>query len=67
MTLDGDARPSTDDMTDIIASLTRNNDNGAEFQELCNASVAFDDATVSGFIDSCEAWLAGYRSKFQLA
>lgn len=67
MTLDGDARPSTDDMTDIIESLTRNDDSGAEFQELCNASVAFDDATVSEFIASCEAWLVGYRSKVPLA
>lgn len=63
MTLDGDARPSTDDMTDIISSLTRSDDNGAEFQSLCDASTAFDDATVSDFIASCQAWLSGYRSK----
>jgi len=67
MTLDGDARPSNDDMTDIISSLTRSDDNGAEFQALCDASTAFDDATVSEFIASCEAWLVGYRSKIPLS
>ena len=61
MNLNGDAAPTTDDMTDIIASLTRSDDNGVEFQALCDASTAFDDATVSDFIASCEAWLAGYR------
>lgn len=66
MTLDGDARPSTDDMTDIISSLTRSDDNGAEFQAICDASTAFDDATVSDFLASCEAWLSGYRSKVPL-
>lgn len=67
MTLAADERPSADDMTDIIESLTRNDDNGAEFQELCNASTAFGDVTVSEFMDSCEAWLVGYRSKVPLA
>jgi|GEM_PF-2298925 len=67
MTLDGDARPSTDDMTDIISSLTRNDDNGAEFQALCNASTSFGDVITSEFMASCNAWLVGYRSKVPLA
>ena len=73
MTLDGDARPSTDDMTDIIESLTRNDDNGLEFQALCNASTSFVDPTSAladktnaEFIRSCEAWLSGYRSQVPL-
>jgi hypothetical protein len=67
MILAADERPSADDMTDIIDSLTRNDDNGAEFQALCNASTAFGDETTSEFIASCEAWIAGYRSKVPLA
>jgi hypothetical protein len=63
MTLDGDARPSTDDKTDIISSLTWDDDDGAEFKALCDASCAFDaEATVSEFIARCERWLAVSRN-----
>jgi hypothetical protein len=58
MILDDDARPSLDDMNDIIASLTRNDDNGAEFQRLCDASTEFPaNLTNEQFHAACVTWL----------
>ncbi len=61
-TLNDDDRPSNEDRTDIISSLTRGDDNGAEFQALCDASAAFGRTeTNAQFLASCQAWLSGYR------
>lgn len=62
LTLYDNARPSVDDMDDIIGSLTRGDDNGAEFQALCDASVDFGDLTNSEFIARCEVWLRSHRT-----
>ena len=58
MNLDGDARPSTDDMNDIMSSLTNTNDNGRQFQAICDASADFPSATNAEFAAACEKWLA---------
>ena len=57
--LDDDAIPTEADMNDIISSLTDDDDNGAKFQRLCDASTGFPDGlTCSGFKSACEKWLA---------
>lgn len=58
MFLDGNAAPSIDDMNDIIHSLTRDDDNGAEFQALCDASTVFPSDTNEAFYTACTDWLA---------
>jgi len=58
MSLDDDAKPSIDDMNDIISSVTRDDDNGVQFQALCDASVEFDAQTNSEFLSACKRWLA---------
>lgn len=63
MTLDPDAIGSREDRTDIIASVTREQDNGVEFQLLCDASQHFGDLNNAEFRDACRSWLAGFRSK----
>lgn len=64
MNLNADDYPTNEDMTDIISSLTRSDDNGAEFQALCDASTAFGKQTTENFMNDCKAWLEGFR-KFQ--
>lgn len=64
MHLNADDYPSNEDMTDIISSLTRSDDNGAEFQALCDHSTTFGRVTNANFLCDCEAWLEVYR-KFQ--
>lgn len=61
MNLDDDARPSNDDLTDIISSVTAVDDEGAQFQALCDASTSFGDeahSTNEKFMAACEAWVA---------
>lgn len=57
MNLDADAKPSVDDMNDMISSVTRNDDNGAEFQKLCDASVDFPSDTNAEFLAACKQWI----------
>lgn len=56
--LDANDSPSADDQNDIISSLTRNDDNGAQFQALCDASTKFPAVLTNGeFFALCEEWL----------
>lgn len=58
MNLDDNAIPSVDDKNDIISSVTRDDDNGAEFQRLCDASTGFPvDLTNEKFESECVKWL----------
>lgn len=57
MLLDDDSIPSEADMNDIIASVTADDDNGAQFQRLCDASTQFPaDISCAEFLALCEAW-----------
>lgn len=56
--LDDDELPSTEDKNEIIAALTKPDDDGAQFQALCDASVWFpDDLTTFQFFRACGHWL----------
>lgn len=59
MILDDDSLPTEADMNDIIASMTADDDGGAEFLALCDASTKFPDGlTVAEFAAACKKWLA---------
>lgn len=64
MNLDDDAIPSIEDKNDIIASVTKKDDNGAEFQALCDASTKFQNEkrlTNAEFLAACNDWLIPFR------
>lgn len=57
MNLDDEAIPSNDDKNDIISSLTSDDDNGAQFQALCDASTNFPEGlTNAEFEAACDLW-----------
>lgn len=62
MNLADDAKPSIDDMNDIISHYTSSEDNGVQFQALCDASVDFPSNTNSEFAAACEKWVAARRA-----
>ena len=54
VTMEPNARPTIDDMNEIIRHHATSDDN---FSALVNASVDFDTSTVEAFARECEAWV----------
>jgi hypothetical protein len=62
MILNDDEIPTTDDMNEIISSVTRNDDDGAQFQRLCDASTQFPAGlTCWQFEVACKIWLDNHE------
>lgn len=59
MVLDDESIPTTDDMNDIISSVTRNDDDADQFQRLCDESCGWPEGmTNAEFLQRCEEWVA---------